>query len=223
MESLPKICNPMPDASSGTHFTSLEKLEARPLAKRWTATPATKTSFLCRSPHGQFRDDDITACDVSRRKIGRIAPGGKSCEDTRSATESSNRSWKVLQVCSLVEDVEIDGVLVAYSNDCSAQGVQHHNGSQLLAAVMHRWSKLPRNHPHVAVFILILRVTYRCPSELLTLRKKALVPPPVPLLPCGSVVIAVSAMGVNRSPRWVGPHGPAVASVRQQALALAEV
>ena len=128
MESLPKICNPMPDASSGTHFTSLEKLEARQLAKRWTATPATKTSFLCRSPHGQFRDDDITACDVSRRKIGRIAPGGKSCEDTRSATESSNRSWKVLQVCSLVEDVEIDGALVAYSNDCSAQGVQHHNG-----------------------------------------------------------------------------------------------
>ena len=54
-------------------------------------------------------------------------------------------------------------------------------GLQLLAGVMDRWSsfsrfgssKLPRNHPHVAVFILILQVTYMRPSELLTLRKKA--------------------------------------------------
>ena len=30
----------------------------------------------------------------------------------------------------LVEDVEIDGALVAYPNDCFVQGVQHHNGSK---------------------------------------------------------------------------------------------
>ena len=40
------------------------------------------------------------------------------------------------------------------------------------------------NHLHVAVFILILRVTYMRPSELLALRKNDLVPPLVPLLPC---------------------------------------
>ena len=38
----------------------------------------------------------------------------------------------------LVEDVEVDGALVAYSNDCFVQGVQHHHGSQLRAAVMDR-------------------------------------------------------------------------------------
>ena len=40
---------------------------------------------------------------------------------------------------SQVEDVEIDVALVAYSNDCFRQGVQHHHGSLFLAAVMDRW------------------------------------------------------------------------------------
>ena len=44
----------------------------------------------------------------------------------------------------LVEDVEIDGVLVAYSNDCFIQGVQHHHGSQLRAALMDRWPSFSR-------------------------------------------------------------------------------
>ena len=127
-----------------------------------------------------------------------------------------------MRALPLVEDVEVDGALVAYSNDCSVQGVQHHNGSQHLVAMMERWpsfsrygsSKLPMNHPHVAVFIFILRVTYMRPSELLTLRKKALVPPLVPLLPCCSIVIAGHEMGgfartgvrdgsVLKDQRWV--------------------
>ena len=70
--------------------------------------------------------------DVSRWKVGRIAPGAKPL---------LGRSF-----------------------------AQHH-GSQLLAAVMDRWpsfcrfgsSKLPRDHPHVAVFIFILWVTYMPP------------------------------------------------------------
>ena len=37
--------------------------------------------------------------DVSGWKVGRIAPEAKSCEGTHSATESSNRSWQVPQVC----------------------------------------------------------------------------------------------------------------------------
>ena len=44
----------------------------------------------------------------------------------------------------LVADVEIDGALVAYSNDCFLQGVQHHHGSQLLAPVMGRWPSFSR-------------------------------------------------------------------------------
>ena len=134
----------------------------------------------------------------------------------------------------LVENVEIDGALVAHSNACSAQGVQHHNGSQLLAAVMYRWppfsscgsSILPRNYPHMAVFILFLRVTHMRPSELLTLKKKALVPPLVQLLPWWSIVIAVSDIGVSTKTEVhdgsvLMDH--ALASMGQQALALAEV
>ena len=45
------------------------------------------------------------------------------------------------------------------------------------------------NHPHVAA-------SYMRPSELLTLRKKDLVPPLV-LLPCWSIVIAASVPGVS--------------------------
>ena len=46
---------------------------------------------------------------------------------------------------ALVEDVEIDGVLVAYSNDCLVQGFKHKHGLQLLAAVMERWPSFSRN------------------------------------------------------------------------------
>ena len=52
------------------------------------------------------------------------------------------------------------------------------------------------NHPHLAAFIIILLVTNMRPSELLTLRKKDLVPPLV-LLPCWSIVIAASVPGVS--------------------------
>ena len=47
------------------------------------------------------------------------------------------------------------------------------------------------------VFILILRVMYTRPSELLALRKKDLVPLLVPLLPYWSVVIAPPETGVS--------------------------
>ena len=53
----------------------------------------------------------------------------KSCEDTRNATESSNRSWDVPLICKGASALPV----------CFVQGVQHHHGSQLLAAVMERW------------------------------------------------------------------------------------
>ena len=58
------------------------------------------------------------------------------------------------RVLLLVENVEIDGALVVYSNDCFVQGILHRYGSQLRAARMFRWpsfsrsgsKKLPRFH-----------------------------------------------------------------------------
>ena len=82
------------------------------------------------------------------------------------------------------------------------------------------------NHPRVAVFILMLRVTYMRPSELLALKKKDLVPPLVPLLPCWLVVIAASETGVSTSTRVLDgsvPHKSTLAFMGQQALVPAEV
>ena len=87
-----------------------------------------------------------------------------------------------------VKKVEVSDARVAYPTDCSVQGVHCYNGSQLLAARFGS-SELPRNHPHVAVFTLILQVTYMRLFELLKL-KKSLVPS---LLPCWSAVIAFDA------------------------------
>ena len=78
------------------------------MTKRRTAKPATKTGLcLCRFPHGCFLDDDTTSCacmvdhlkcrDARARK--KSLSGAKSCEDTRSTTELSNRSWDVPQIC----------------------------------------------------------------------------------------------------------------------------
>ena len=75
----------------------------------------------------------------------------------------------------LVKDVEVHDAQVASPNDCFVPEVQHHHGSQLLAAVMAHWlssshfgsSQPPWNHPHVAVPALILRITYMRPSGLL--------------------------------------------------------
>ena len=85
--------------------------------------------------------------DVTRWKVGRIAPRVKSCEDTRSTTELSNRSRDVPQICKGARtssgrrrrNRQIEAASVPYSNDGFVQGVQHHHGSQLLAAVMDRW------------------------------------------------------------------------------------
>ena len=57
------------------------------------------------------------------------------------------------------------------------------------------------NHPHAAMFILILRVTYMRPSWLLALKKMDLVTTPASLFPCWSVVIAFCETGVSTKTR----------------------
>ena len=53
------------------------------------------------------------------------------------------------------------------------------------------------NRTPMAAFILISLVTYMRPSELQALRKKNLVLPLMPLLPCWSVVIAAVESAVS--------------------------
>ena len=87
--------------------------------------------------------------DVSRWKVGRIAPERRAVR-----TLAARRTYQTAlgtflkfvkeRALPLVEEVEFDGVLVAYSNDCFVQGVPHHHGSQLLAAVMDRWPSFSR-------------------------------------------------------------------------------
>ena len=142
----------------------LREFKASPLAKRRLAKPGTKTGhYLCRSPQGWFEDDDTTArarrlnicCIEMQGRKNRSRP--KGC-GTLAARRNHQTALGTFLKCvkeralPLVEDVEVDGASVAYSNDCIVQRVQHHFSSQLLAAVMDRWpsfsrigsSKLPR-------------------------------------------------------------------------------
>ena len=123
----------------------------------------------------------------------------------------------------LVEDVEIDGALVAYPNDCSVKGVQHHNGSKFHVVVIDCWlsfnhfrsSKLPKSHPHVAVHASVrasgIEKERSCPTAGAT----------------SPVLVDRDrrrwSIYQKKGPRWVGPHGPALASLGQQALALTKV
>ena len=175
-----------------------------------------------------------SSLDVSRRKVGRIAEA-KSCGCTRSNAESSKRSWKVPQVYA---EAHASSGRRRRHRRCSGRvfqqllcpGVQHHHGSQLLAAVMVRWPsfsrfgsrKQPRNYSHVTVFTLILRMTSLRPSELLELIPEDLGPSLVPLPP---LMFDRDRGHRNRSiyqdesPPRVGTHGPPLVFNGQQALA----
>ena len=80
--------------------------------------------------------------DVSRWRVEKVAPGAKSCENQRSGTVLKCVKKNVLH---LVENVEIDGTLVANSRYCFAQGIPHHHGLQLLSAEMDRWQLFSRS------------------------------------------------------------------------------
>ena len=95
------------------------------------------------------------------------------------------RKFVLKRMLLVVDDVEIDGALVAW----------HRRGSQDLATVMDRRPSFRKSS--TCGSIVILWVTYMCPSELLTLKKKDLVPPLVPRLPRLSIVIAGSETGVS--------------------------
>ena len=87
------------------------------------------------------------------------------------------------------------------------------------------WNNSPFSANLLTAFILISLVTCMRPSELLALRKKDLVPPLMPLLPCWSVVIAAfEAECLPRQERAMGRSSWSNAGFKgQQALAPAEV
>ena len=149
---MPSARREMPDASSGglseKFYEFAESREAgtsgcaRSRPARWQRgghrKQRRKRSFLTTTPPPAHAG---RSPDVSRWKVGRNAPRAKICGDTLSATESSNHLGKFLKFVQkrtlpLVEHVNVDGAQVTYSNVCSVQGVQHHHGTQFLAAVM---------------------------------------------------------------------------------------
>ena len=161
-ESLQEICNLVPDAKGGV----LSGQRARVTESRGAGTTNCASTRPARWQRGgqrnRRRKRAITCAEVHQGGFwtttpplvhaGRpfhVSPGAKSCEDTRSTTGSSKTLGAFLKFVEeralpLVEDVEVDGALVAYSNDCFVQGVQQHHGSQLLAAVMNRWPSFSR-------------------------------------------------------------------------------
>ena len=188
-ESLPEICDPVPDARCGILSEgcklcpSVEEL-AREVA-RVQGQPAGEEEGSESSdenvplPGAEVRTSRVwtttpafahagRSCDVSKRKVGKVAPGAMNCENPQFYQTALRTflKWVKERMLPLVENVEIDGTLLAHSTHCFALGNLHHHGSQLLAAVMDRWQgfrKVLKNHPTMAAFILILLVTYMRP------------------------------------------------------------
>ena len=145
-ESLSEICGPMPDARGGVLFEECSGVkESRGSGSRSCAD--TKPARWHRG--GQRNHTRKRPPTVRKPKSARVVSGRRHnclcmlidhlmCRDGRSGELILERALP------LVEDFEIEEALVAYSNDCFVQGVQHHHGSQLLAAVMDRWPPFSR-------------------------------------------------------------------------------
>ena len=158
--SLSKIVGPLPDAeagvlsekcgnvkeSRGSWHAKLRESEASPLAKEEDSETTDengpllvpRSALYCtgRQHHRLRMLDDHWMC---RDGVGRSAPGTKSCENTGSTTELSSRSWDAPQICNGARAPS-----GRMTSKCSVQEVQHHHGSQLLAAVMDRWPSFSR-------------------------------------------------------------------------------
>ena len=136
-ESLSEICDPVPNAKGGVLFEEFGSVkESRGAGTRSCAStrPArwhrggqrnqrrkrveVRTGVRTTTPPFANADRPF---DVSRWKVGRSAPGAKSC-----ATELPNRSWDFLQMC---KGARADSgrrrrnrrFLVAYLNVCFVQ------------------------------------------------------------------------------------------------------
>ena len=99
----------------------------------WTTTPPTA--------------HDDRSYEVAEWKVGKVSPRAKSCENPRSAADLSDRAGLKCvkeRAVALVRSAEIDDDLLAHSNNCFVQEVQHHHGSLPLAAVMDRWPSFSR-------------------------------------------------------------------------------
>ena len=208
MAQTPDICSPMPAAclKSVTNSTSLEKLarlrrdRGQPAGKEGDSETSDENepSLVPKSARGGFWTTTPPPARFGRSREGKLeeSPEAKSCEALAAGRSHQTALGKFLKsvkerALHLVENVEVNDARVAHRSDCFVLGVQHHHGSQLLAAVKDRWpsfsrfgsSRLPKNHPHVAVCTLILRIAYIRLSDLLALKQKDPVPSLVPLLP----------------------------------------
>ena len=148
---------------SGSWREWLCEVEASPLANRWIAKSATKSS-LYRGQVRTVKNGTMTSPpahlgrsshDAPRWNVGRVAEA-KSCGCTRSTAESSNRSRKVLHICT--EALASSGrrlwsktskSTVPWSRIPAVQG--DHHFAPVMAFSRFGSSQLPRNHPHVAV------------------------------------------------------------------------
>ena len=110
--------------------------------------------------------------DVSSWKVGRVALERRVVRALAARQSHPTALGKFLTSVKehrlqLDEDVEVNDARVVYPNDCFV--LDH--GSQLLTAVMDRWLsfsrfgpiRLPRNFPHLTVFLLIVRLTHMRP------------------------------------------------------------
>ena len=111
-ESLPEMSDPVPDAEDGILSEECNDVqESRGSGTRSCAsTRPVRWQRRGQRNHRRMRVRVVSwtttppfahaarPLDVSRWKVGGVALGAKSCEDTRSTTGLSNRSWDLSQI-----------------------------------------------------------------------------------------------------------------------------
>ena len=173
--------------------------------------------------HLTCRDRKLEESLLKRRGVRALAA-------RRSLQTALGKFVKSVKECAfhLVEDVEVDDARLAYPNCCFVLGVQQHDGSQLLAC---------RGGSLAVVQSIWVQQTAKeltsCGSVHPQLANNVHAPVRVggiEIEGCCHIVCAISPMMVDRdrslrnksihqdkSPRWVGPHGPSLASMGHQA------
>ena len=134
----------------------------------WVASGRRHHRLRMLVDHSLCRDGRSEESFQERRTVRTLAA-------RRNSQTALGNFFKIVQkrTLSRVKHVKIDGALVARSNDCFVQVVQHYHVSRLLAAVMDRW-------PSSSRFVSrTLPDFHRCLSDNLHLRTPEAMPTPV--------------------------------------------
>ena len=135
----------LPPGSAGSQLLDASQIQ------QWSPTGNGTESRLAQSP--SKIDENCPSCSFSDHSSKGQSPAESGslpeiCNPMPDALSEESlllAARRVYQAALRTFLKSVQKRTVVYSNDCFVQGVQHHHGSQLLAAVMDRWPSFSRS------------------------------------------------------------------------------